>query len=74
MIKCEGNPLDNVLSFKYLGNIFTTFVDQIHDVKERVSQVMVRFDKLRNILDVKEIDVTRPETVSVRTKYQYVRF
>ena len=58
MIECEGEPLDNVLSFKYLGNIFTAFANQIHDVKARVTQAMIRFGKLRNILDAKDIDVT----------------
>ena len=42
----------------YHSNTLVTFAEQIYDVKVRVTQSMVRFDKLRNILDANEIDTT----------------
>ena len=57
-IVCEGQPLDNVFAFKYLGTNFTAHAEQIHDVKARIAQAMVRCVKLWNILDEDVIDLT----------------
>ena len=50
-IMCEGEPLENVFNFKYLGTMFNALADQTMDVKARIARAMQRCGQLRHILD-----------------------
>ena len=66
----DGRPLENVQCFKYLDSLYASHADQIRDVKARLTQVMSRCDKLRNILDTDEIDLPlkfKPYETTVRS-------
>ena len=54
-VLCEGEPLDNVYNFKYLGSLFNVNADQVMDVKARIARAMIRCGQLRNILDSDKI-------------------
>ena len=56
-ILCEGEPLDNVFNFKYLGTQFNALADQVMDVKARIARAMKRCGQLRNIFDSDKIDI-----------------
>ena len=51
VVLCEGKPLENVFSFKYLGNLFTANGLHSYDIKVRIAQTQVRCGKLRSIFD-----------------------
>ena len=54
-IRCEGEELDNVYLFKYLGSIFAADGSHEHDVNRRILLAMKRCGALRNIFGSTDI-------------------
>ena len=50
-VKCEGQQLDNVFRFRYLGTIFAANGSQQFDVDSRIAMAMARCGRLRPIFD-----------------------
>ena len=50
-VSCEGQPLDNIFRFKYLGTIFAANASQHFDIDSRISMAMARCGRLRPIFD-----------------------
>ena len=50
-IYCDGEKLENVFRFKYLGTIFTVDTKQKYDLKTKVSQSFTHCGELRNVID-----------------------
>ena len=48
-VSCEGIPLDNKLTFKYLGSMFGADGDQKFDVRRRIGIAMTRMGQLRQV-------------------------
>ena len=48
-VECEGNPIDNVWSFKYLGAQFRADGDNMIDVKARIAKAMRTAGQMCNI-------------------------
>ena len=48
---CEGQPLNNVFRFRYLGTIFAANGSQHFDVDARIAMAMARCGRLRSIFD-----------------------
>ena len=57
VIQCEGDDLENVFRFKYLGSVFTADAKQIYDIKTRIVKAFARCGKLRNVFDAQTIPV-----------------
>ena len=57
VVLCEGKPLANVFSFKYLGNLFAANDLHNYDIKVRITQTQVRCGQLRSILDSPALSV-----------------
>ena len=51
MTCCEGQPLDKIFRFRYLGTIFAANASQYFDIDSRIVMVMVRCGRLRSIFD-----------------------
>ena len=50
-VSCEGNSIDNVYKFKYLGSLFSADGRQIYDIRARVAMAMKRCGQLRHLFD-----------------------
>jgi hypothetical protein len=50
-VRCEGEELDNVFTFKYLGSQFAADGSQEHDMCRRIGMVMTRCGKLCHIFN-----------------------
>lgn len=50
-VTCEGQPLDNIFRFKYLGTIFAANASQQFDIDSRIAMAMARCGRLRSIFD-----------------------
>ena len=46
---CEGEEIENVWTFKYLGSIFRADGDQTTDIKARIAAATTVAGKMRNI-------------------------
>ena len=47
---CDGEKLENVFRFNYLGMIFTADARQKYDLKTRVTKAFTRYGELRNVV------------------------
>ena len=56
-MKCEGDQLENVFLFKYLGSIFAADGDQKHDIRRRTALAATRCGQLRHCFDAKGISM-----------------
>ena len=54
-VTCEGQQLDNVFKFRYLGTLFAANASQQFDVDSRIVMTMSRCGRLRPIFDSKVI-------------------
>ena len=52
VVCCQGKPLENVYSFRYLGSMFTANGQEDKDIKRRVGMTMTRRGQLRSLRDV----------------------
>ena len=50
-VTCDGNELENVFSFKYLGSLFTADGDHSRDVEKRCAMTMTRCGDLRSVFN-----------------------
>ena len=57
---CQGRPLENVFSFRYLGSMFTADGREDKDIKRRIGMAVTRCGQLRFVLGSK--------TISAKTK------
>ena len=48
-VLCEGAPLENVMTFKYLGSVFAADGEHHHDVVQRTAMAMARCGELRQV-------------------------
>ena len=51
VIQCEGEDLENVFKFKYLGSVFAADGQQQYDIKARMGMAMSRCGKLGHLFD-----------------------
>ena len=56
-LKCEGEILENVYRFKYLGSVFSADSRHSHDVKARIAQAFTRCGKLRHVFDANNLRI-----------------
>ena len=56
-VMCNGNALENIYFFRYLGSIFAADGSQEQDVLRRCSMVKTRFGQLRNIFNSPDISI-----------------
>ena len=51
VIHCEGEELENVFKFKYLGSVFAADGQQQYDIKARMGMAMSRCGKMGHLFD-----------------------
>ena len=51
VVRCEGEELQNVFKFKYLGTIFAADGKHCYDIEARIAKAQVRCGQLRNIFN-----------------------
>ena len=56
-VECEGEGLENVFLFKYLGSIFAADGSHGHDVTRRITLAMKRCGQLRNVFSSADVPV-----------------
>ena len=55
-VLCEGEPLENVFRFPYLGAIFAADGLQGYDIRARIGKAMTRCGKLGHMFDSPDLD------------------